>query len=54
LLRYYSHAAPFRRTALDEVWQRCRGPRCAAGREQAEEQLGVLDVEVAARPSASE
>jgi hypothetical protein len=46
--RYYSHAAPFSRAALEDVWRRCRGPRCAAGRAQAEKELGLLSRQVGA------
>jgi hypothetical protein len=49
--RYYHHAAPFSRRALAEILRRCQAPPdspqdCAELREQAEQTLGDLEVEV--------
>ena len=45
---YYTHAAPFPRAVLAEVWRRCaedtaQQDACRAGRAAAELRLGSLD-----------
>ena len=39
---YYSHAAPFEREVLTELWRKCRDPRCADEQRQVELRLGAL------------
>ena len=49
---YYDHAAPFRRTALDDFWSQCEkdpatAERCKRERAGVEQQLGNLSADVA-------
>ena len=41
-VKYYYHAAPFRREALGAAWDRCRGQGCATERAEAQQRLGPL------------
>jgi len=34
---------PFDEAVLDAIWNRCRGPRCAAARRETEERLGMQE-----------
>jgi hypothetical protein len=50
---YYTHAVPFSRSALAELWRRCetsagQQAACRAGRAEAERRLGPLEVRIAA------
>jgi hypothetical protein len=39
--KYYNHVIPFDEGVLEEAWNRCRGPSCAAGRHAVEQMLGM-------------
>jgi hypothetical protein len=42
-LAYYNHVVPFDRRVLEELWNRCDGEECEAGRARAAERLWGLD-----------
>jgi hypothetical protein len=42
-LAYYNHVVPFDRRVLEELWGRCDGEECEAGRARAAERLWGLD-----------
>jgi len=42
-ITYYNHVIPFDVGVLEMIWNRCRGPRCASARREAERELGMQE-----------